>query len=84
MALTHMSGSFRLSCAKSFLCPARHIVDYFGDDSFQLIHLLINSLIGAYSRYVGNLDPSVTEELLVTLFGNLGSCKGCKIIREVS
>lgn len=32
--------------------------------------------------YVGNLDPSVTEELLVTLFGKLGSCKGCKIIRE--
>lgn len=32
--------------------------------------------------YVGNLDPSVTEELLVTLFGQLGSCKGCKLIRE--
>jgi len=26
----------------------------------------------------------VTEDLLLTLFGNLGSCKGCKIIREVS
>lgn len=32
--------------------------------------------------YVGNLEPSVTEELLVTLFGQLGSCQGCKIIRE--
>lgn len=32
--------------------------------------------------YVGNLDPTVTEELLVTLFSQLGSCKGCKIIRE--
>ena len=40
-------------------------------------------LIDVYCRYVGNLDPSVTEELLVTLFGKLGSCKGCKIIREV-
>jgi len=33
--------------------------------------------------YVGNLDPAVTEELLVTLFTQLGSCKGCKIIHEV-
>jgi nucleolysin TIA-1/TIAR len=32
--------------------------------------------------YVGNLDPSVTEELLVTLFGQLGSCQGCKLIRD--
>jgi nucleolysin TIA-1/TIAR len=32
--------------------------------------------------YVGNLDSSVTEELLVTLFGQLGSCKGCKLIHE--
>lgn len=33
--------------------------------------------------YVGNLDPGVTEELLATLFSQLGSCKGCKIIHEV-
>ena len=33
--------------------------------------------------YVGNLDPGCTEELLVTLFSQLGSCKGCKIIHEV-
>lgn len=32
--------------------------------------------------YVGNLDPGCTEELLVTLFSQLGSCKGCKIIHE--
>jgi len=32
--------------------------------------------------YVGNLDHNVTEELLVTLFCQLGSCKGCKIIHE--
>lgn len=32
--------------------------------------------------YVGNLDPNVTEELLVTLFSQLGSCKGCKLIHE--
>jgi len=36
-----------------------------------------------YHSYVGNLDASVTEELLVTLFGQLGSCKGCKLIHEV-
>lgn len=32
--------------------------------------------------YVGNLDHSVSEDLLVALFGQMGSVKGCKIIRE--
>ncbi len=32
--------------------------------------------------YVGNLDASVTEELMLTLFGQIGPVKGCKIIRE--
>lgn len=32
--------------------------------------------------YVGNLDPSVTEELLLTLFGQMGVVRSCKIIRE--
>lgn len=32
--------------------------------------------------YVGNLDPSVTEELLLTLFGQIGMVRSCKIIRE--
>lgn len=32
--------------------------------------------------YVGNLDMSVTEELLIALFGQLGSIKNCKIIHE--
>jgi len=32
--------------------------------------------------YVGNLDPSVTEELIVVLFGQIGTVKGCKIIHE--
>lgn len=32
--------------------------------------------------YVGNLDPSVHEELLCTLFSQIGAIKGCKIIRE--
>lgn len=32
--------------------------------------------------YVGNLNPAVTEGLLVTLFGTMGSCIGCKIIHE--
>ena len=30
-------------------------------------------------RYVGNLDPGVTEELLIALFGTIGECKGFKI-----
>jgi RNA recognition motif-containing protein len=33
--------------------------------------------------YVGNLDPSVTEELIMVLFGQIGTVKGCKIIHEV-
>lgn len=32
--------------------------------------------------YVGNLDLSVNEELLCTLFGQMGPVKGCKIIRD--
>lgn len=32
--------------------------------------------------YVGNLDPSVTEDLLTTLFGNIGPVNSCKVIRE--
>lgn len=32
--------------------------------------------------YVGNLDSTVTEELLITLFGQMGQVKGCKIIRD--
>ncbi|XP_060064558.1 nucleolysin TIAR-like isoform X1 [Ylistrum balloti] len=34
--------------------------------------------------YVGNLDPSVTESLIIALFGQIGPCKSCKIIHEVS
>uniref|UniRef100_A0A182TIU1 RRM domain-containing protein n=1 Tax=Anopheles melas TaxID=34690 RepID=A0A182TIU1_9DIPT len=34
--------------------------------------------------YVGNLDTSVTEELLCTLFSQMGTVKSCKIIRETS
>lgn len=32
--------------------------------------------------YVGNLDISVQEDLLCTLFSQIGPVKGCKIIRE--
>lgn len=32
--------------------------------------------------YVGNLDQSVSEELLVALFATMGNVKTCKIIRE--
>lgn len=32
--------------------------------------------------YVGNLDVSVTEELLCALFSQMGEVKGCKVIRE--
>ena len=45
--------------------------------------LLTNSFLFCRS-YVGNLDPSVTEELIVVLFGQIGTVKGCKIIHEVN
>lgn len=32
--------------------------------------------------YVGNLDPQVTEELIVALFSQMGLVNGCKIIHE--
>ncbi|XP_046992285.1 nucleolysin TIAR [Schistocerca americana] len=32
--------------------------------------------------YVGNLDASVSEDLLCALFSQIGPVKGCKIIRE--
>lgn len=32
--------------------------------------------------YVGNLDASVTEDLLLALFGQIGIVRSCKIIRE--
>jgi RNA-binding proteins (RRM domain) len=35
------------------------------------------------SRYVGNLDASVSEDLVCALFSQIGPVKGCKIIREV-
>lgn len=34
--------------------------------------------------YVGNLDPSVTETLIMALFGQIGPCKSCKIIHETT
>jgi hypothetical protein len=36
-----------------------------------------------YNRYIGNLDPSVSEDLLMALFAQIGPCKNCKIIHEV-
>ena len=34
-------------------------------------------------RYVGNLDPAVTEDLIIALFSPIGQVKSCKIISEV-
>jgi nucleolysin TIA-1/TIAR len=36
----------------------------------------------ARTLYIGNLDPSVSEELLMALFTQIGPCKNCKIIHE--
>lgn len=34
--------------------------------------------------YVGNLDPSVTEELILVLFGQLGKIQNCKMFQEAN
>lgn len=35
-------------------------------------------------RYVGNLSRDVTEALIMQLFGQIGPCKSCKMIVDVS
>lgn len=37
---------------------------------------------GNTTLYVGNLDHSVTEELICTLFSQMGPVKSCKVIRD--
>ncbi|XP_065556661.1 nucleolysin TIAR-like [Artemia franciscana] len=46
------------------------------------MHNLSGSEDTPRTLYVGNLDPSVTEELILVLFGQIGPVKGCKIIQE--
>lgn len=60
-------------------------LDYFFDNCHQQ-HSLVKMTEEAYPKtlYVGNLDQSVTEDLLCALFGQMGSVKSCKIIREAS
>ena len=44
------------------------------------LFLIINYIIS----YVGNLDPSVTEEFVATLFGQIGAVTKTKVIYDVS
>lgn len=37
-----------------------------------------------FQRYVGNLSRDVTEALILELFGQIGPCKSCKMIVDVS
>lgn len=37
---------------------------------------------GNTTLYVGNLDPSVNEDLIGALFSQMGSVKSCKVIRD--
>ena len=48
--------------------------------SFQRYEIMDGE--GTKTLYVGNLHPSVSEELILALFGQIGPVKGCKIIRE--
>ncbi|XP_015594832.1 trithorax group protein osa isoform X2 [Cephus cinctus] len=40
--------------------------------------------IAPKTLYVGNLDHSVSEDLLCALFSQIGNVKGCKVIREMA
>jgi len=37
---------------------------------------------GGKTLYVGNLDPSVNEDMVMAIFGQMGPVRGCKMIRE--
>lgn len=41
-----------------------------------------NSQSQPRTLYVGNLDPSITEELILALFSQMGPVNGCKIIND--
>ena len=41
-------------------------------------------LFSSFFRYVGNLSRQVTEALVLQVFGQIGPCKSCKMITDVS
>lgn len=59
-------------------------------ESLHLTCALFSSLrlqkliFSRFSRYVGNLDLSVTEEFIATLFGQIGPVTKTKVIFDVS
>lgn len=44
--------------------------------------LLANESSSAKTLYVGNLDPQITEDLIMALFSQMGVVSNCKIIQE--
>lgn len=44
--------------------------------------LLSNESSSAKTLYVGNLDPQITEDLIMALFSQMGVVSNCKIIQE--
>ncbi|CAF3662191.1 unnamed protein product [Rotaria socialis] len=48
------------------------------------MHSSFEDSASARTLYVGNLDPSVSEELLMVLFKQIGPCRSCKIIHEAT
>lgn len=72
-------------CFFRFTCSA--ILNYSKSPVFSIYDLLSIYYYQFYHfsfSYVGNLDPTVTEDLILALFGQIGPVKGCKIIQEVS
>lgn len=68
--------SFRVDVVESgIICPIQtHTCVY--------LHACIPVIL--FFRYVGNLSRDVTEALIMQLFGQIGPCKSCKMIVDVS
>ena len=48
----------------------------------QQQHGFLTSEQSGKTLYVGNLDPQITEDLILALFSQIGAVSNCKIIHE--
>lgn len=60
------------------ICPGASVV------SFWYAYYIVYFVCVCVGRYVGNLSRDVTEALILELFGQIGPCKSCKMIIDVS
>lgn len=46
------------------------------------LHRSLEHDVFLYCSYIGNLDPKVTEQLLLEIFSAIGPVQGCKLIKD--